>query len=256
MRANEFIIEQDPAYDDGASQLGKNPDMQKVNAYQVGITDPDEKPWKQMNQAQRNQWIQRQKSLETRCWAVYRKLRKTMPPEEKEYISSVLISVPLEGTWQQAGSSYASQEIYIDLGTFWDLSDDCLAYSIGHEIGHLVWGFGPKKGYKGPGSIKSLPDQQRRQNELDADVYGALLAYRAGYDYNRAWDNFTREQQKSTTPDGYYPTVPQRQANAKQSLDQFKQSQQQSKKLIQGSMQGIQKMSAYIQRNPDQGVVT
>jgi len=238
----------------GAAALTGAAGVANANPYQLGITDPEEKPWKQMSQAERNQWVQRQKSLEARCWTVYRKLRQTMPPEDKQAIAIVSISVPLEGEWRQAGSNYASQEIYLDLGTFWDLSDDCLAYTIGHEMGHMVWGLGPKKGYKGPGSIKSLPDQQRRQNELDADVYGALLAYRAGYDYNRAWDGFTREKLKSTTPDSYYPTVPQRQDNAKQSLDQFKQSQQQSKKLIQGSMQGIQKMADYIQRNSQTAV--
>jgi hypothetical protein len=238
----------------GAAALTGAAGVANANPYQLGITDPEEKLWKQMNQAQRNQWVQRQKSLEARCWTVYRKLRQTMPPEDKQAIAIVSISVPLEGEWRQAGSNYASQEIYLDLGTFWDLSDDCLAYTIGHEMGHMVWGLGTKKGYKGPGSIKSLPDQQRRQNELDADVYGALLAYRAGYDYNRAWDGFTREKLKSTTPDSYYPTVPQRQDNAKQSLDQFKQSQQQSKKLIQGSMQGIQKMADYIQRNSQTAV--
>ena len=45
MKIYEIIMEQDPAFDDGAGQLGQNPMMQKVNAYTANITDLDAKAY-------------------------------------------------------------------------------------------------------------------------------------------------------------------------------------------------------------------
>lgn len=217
MRAKEFIIEQDPAYDDGASQLGQNPYMQKVNAYTQNITDPDVRKYiyklDPMTPAELAQWKARAAKLLGRANAIYARLKTVMPPEDLGAVGAVKITVPITGEANWAAASFDDKIISFDVGCFWDLSDDCIAYTLGHEMGHMVWAFGPKKNWPKLRNQKATP-AQRRQDELDADVYGCRLAMDLGYDRRKAFDNFTvayqREPFDPTVP--YYPSVAQRKA--------------------------------------------
>jgi hypothetical protein len=223
MRFKEFFIEQDPAYDDGADQLGKNPYMQKVNAYTANITDPDTRKYihklEPMSAQELAQWKTRADKLLARCNAIYAKLKGVMPLEDASAVTGVKITVPLGGEGNWAAASWDDKIISVDVGCFWDLSDDCLAFVIGHEMGHMVWAFGPKKNWPKLRGQKTTP-AQRRQEEMDADVYGCRLAMQLGYDRRKAFDHFTlayqREPFDPQVP--YYPSVGQRKANVEKDV--------------------------------------
>jgi hypothetical protein len=137
-----------------------------------------------------------------------------MLPEDAGAVNGVKITVPVTGEGAWAAASYDDKIISFDVGCFWDLSDDCIAYVLGHEIGHMVWAFGPKKNWPKTRGQKVTP-AQRRQEEMDADVYGCRLAMQLGYDRRKAFEHFTlafqREPFDPSIP--YYPSVGQRKAN-------------------------------------------
>jgi fructose-specific component phosphotransferase system IIB-like protein len=224
MRFKEFFIEQDPAYDDGADQLGKNPYMQKVNAYTANITDPDTRKYihklEPMSAQELAQWKTRAAKLLARCNAIYANLKGVMPPEDTSAVTGVKIIVPLEGNGNWASASFDDKIISFDVGCFWDLSDDCLAYVMGHEMGHMVWAFGPKKNWPKLRGQKNVTPAQRRQEEMDADVYGCRLAMQLGYDRRKAFDHFTVAYQREPFDPGvpYYPSVGQRKANVEKDI--------------------------------------
>ena len=218
MKIYEIIMEQDPAYDDGAGQLGQNPMMQKVNAYTANITDPDVRKYihklEPMTAQELAQWKARAAKLGTRCQSIYAKLKTVMPPEDAGALNGVRITVPVTGEGAWASASFDDKTISFDVGCFWDLSDDCIAYVLGHEMGHMVWAFGPKKNWPKLRGQKVTP-AQRRQEEMDADVYGLRLAMQLGYDRRKAFEHFTLAYQREPFDPSipYYPSVGQRKAN-------------------------------------------
>jgi Zn-dependent protease with chaperone function len=114
------------------------------------------------------------------------KLEKRMVPIVQKLIAAsgkdaaVLskIKYSAESTPGTAEANYRDGTIIVDVSIFYDLPDDALAYTIGHEMGHIVYQhkFG-----------KNTPVQTARQYELQADVYGAKLAYKCGYDPKQAY---------------------------------------------------------------------
>jgi hypothetical protein len=231
MKIYEIITEQDPAYDDGASQLGQNPYMQKVNAYTANITDPDVRKYIHKlpppTAEEQAQWKSRAAKLLARANAIYTKLQAVMPPEDVGAVKGVRITVPVTGEGAWAAASFDDKTISFDVGCFWDLSDDCIAYVLGHEMGHMVWAFGPKKNWPKLRNQKATP-AQRRQEEMDADVYGCRLAMQLGYDRRKAFDHFTiayqREPFDPSIP--YYPSVGQRKANIEKDIKSRADAQQ------------------------------
>lgn len=217
MRAREFTLREDE-YSAVQNQLGKNPNLRKVNAYTANITDPDTRKYihklEPMTPAELAQWKGRAAKLLARCQAIYAKLKTVMLPEDAGAVNGVKITVPVTGEGAWAAASYDDKIISFDVGCFWDLSDDCIAYVLGHEIGHMVWAFGPKKNWPKTRGQKVTP-AQRRQEEMDADVYGCRLAMQLGYDRRKAFEHFTlafqREPFDPSIP--YYPSVGQRKAN-------------------------------------------
>jgi hypothetical protein len=231
MRAKEFVIEQDPAYDDGASQLGKNPYMQKVNAYTYGATDPMTRMANKqgaMSAEELALWKGRSANLLTRANAIFAKLKTVMPPEDVSAVNGVKIQVPLTGNLNWASASFDDKIIEFDVGCFWDLSNDCIAYVLGHEMGHMVWAYGPKKMWPKSRGQKQTA-QQRRQDELDADVYGCRLAMQLGYDRRKAFEHFTLAYQREAFDPSvpYYPSVGQRKANIEKDVKARADAQQQ-----------------------------
>ena len=218
MKIYEIIMEQDPAFDDGAGQLGQNPMMQKVNAYTANITDPDVRKYihklEPMTAQELAQWKARAAKLGSRCQSIYAKLKTVMPPEDAGALNGVRITVPVTGEGAWAAASFDDKTISFDVGCFWDLSDDCIAYVLGHEMGHMVWAFGPKKNWPKTRGQKVTP-AQRRQEEMDADVYGLRLAMQLGYDRRKAFEHFTLAYQREPFDPSipYYPSVGQRKAN-------------------------------------------
>jgi hypothetical protein len=217
MRASEFITEEE--YDDGAGQLGQNPNMLKVNAATTGITDPNSRRNNVMSPEEQALWKSRAATLLARCNAIYAKLKSVVPPEDQSAFNGIKITVPLGGNLAWASAVFDDRIIEFDVGCFWDLSDDCIAYILAHEMGHIAWAFGPKKNWP---KLRGQPvtPAQNRQEEMDADVYGAKLAMKLGYDRRKAWDNFTIAYQREPFDPKYprYPSVGQRKANVEKAI--------------------------------------
>lgn len=217
MRFSEFKLTEDE-YSAVQNQLGKNPNLRKVNAYTHGVTSPDTRKYihklDPMTPAELAQWKARAAKLLARCQAIYAKLKAVMPPEDVGAVNGVKIIVPLNGEDAWASADFEDRTIAFDVGCFWDLSDDCLAYVMGHEMGHMVWAFGPKKMWPKQRGVKQTP-QQSRQDEMDADIYGCRLAMQLGYDRRKAWEHFTMAYQREPFDPAYprYPSVGQRKAN-------------------------------------------
>jgi Zn-dependent protease with chaperone function len=231
MKIYEIIMEQDPAYDDGAGQLGQNPMMQKVNAYTANITDPDVRKYihklEPMTAQELAQWKSRAAKLLARANAIYTKLQAVMPPEDVGAVKGVRITVPVTGEGAWAAASFDDKTISFDVGCFWDLSDDCIAYVMGHEMGHMVWAFGPKKNWPKLRGQKVTP-AMNRQEEMDADIYGCRLAMQLGYDRRKAWDHFTIAYQREPFDPAIprYPSVGQRKANIEKDIKSRADAQQ------------------------------
>lgn len=173
--------------------------------------------WSKLNQQQQAQWQQRQQQLNSRVQQIYARLQSVMSQQDRSRLTAISVSVPLHGDSKYARADWKGSAITIDVGAFWDLSDDCLAYTLGHEIGHMVY---YSKNDRRPGFwTDKVTNQQSRKEELDADTYGAVLAYRLGYNAQRAFDFFSREiQQARAQPNDSYPSVQQRQAAQAQAI--------------------------------------
>jgi hypothetical protein len=214
MRAKEFIIREDE-YDQ--FDRPKDPNLLKVNADTYYRTSKaDQIFWKPEDF---KLWGDRQKKLLVRCRAIYAKLQRSMPEEDRPAVAGIPLDVPMTGVSAWAVADYVRRVIEIDLGCFWDLSDDCLAYTLGHEIGHHVYNYKNKDYWK-----KKTSPSQNRKYEMDADVYGALLAYELGYDRRKAWDNFDIAYQREPFDPKYpeYPSIGQRKQNVDRALAQKK----------------------------------
>ena len=205
------------------NQLGKNPNIKKVNAYTANITDPDVRKYihklEPMTAEELAQWKTRAAKLLARSQTIFAKLKNVMPQEDAGAVNGVRITVPVTGESAWAAASYDDKIISFDVGCFWDLSDDCIAYVLGHEMGHMVWAFGPKKNWPKLRGAKVTP-QQSRQEEMDADVYGCRLAMQLGYDRRLAWDHFTKAYQREPFDPSVprYPSVGQRKANVEKDI--------------------------------------
>jgi hypothetical protein len=225
MRIRELLAEDE--YD----QINRttNPNLLKVNAdTHYKTSKADQIFWKPEDF---KLWEDRAAKLRIRVQRIYAKLQTVMPQEDKSALSGVKVIVPLTGDMSWASARYDDRIISMDLGCFWDLSDDAIAYTLGHEIGHMVWALGPKKNWEKDKKrgLTRRPAPENRRLEMDADVYGALLAYQLGYDRRRAWDNFTiayqREPWDPRNPE--YPSVGQRKANMDRAIAQDRQRRQQ-----------------------------
>jgi Zn-dependent protease with chaperone function len=165
------------------------------------------------------QWKTRADRLLARANSIYAKLKTMMPPEDVSAVNGVRITVPITGEGAWAAANFDDRVISFDVGCFWDLSNDCLAYVLGHEMGHMVWAFGPKKNWPKLRNQKVTP-AMNRQEEMDADIYGCRLAMQLGYDRRKAWDHFTIAYQREPFDPAYprYPSVGQRKANVEKDI--------------------------------------
>lgn len=264
MRAREFLREEE--YDDGAGQLGQNPNMQKVNADQYLHTYPTYRYYElgkkenygQLSPDEKKVWEPRAIKLQARAQRIFNQIKAEMPPEERAALNGVTVQVPLDGETAYAAANFNDRKITFDVGCFWDLSDDCLAYVIAHEIGHMVWAFGPQKNWLNPKIRNQKPSAaQSRKEEMDADVYGALLAYRLGYDRRKAWEHFTIAYQRAPFDPSqpHYPSVDQRKANVEKALQSQSNKDMADKNVwLQHIMQGMQKFDVALANNPEMAV--
>jgi hypothetical protein len=222
----------------------KDPNLLNVNAdTHYRTSKADQIFWKP---GEKETWLERQKQLETRAVKIYSQLQSVMPKQDRPALRGIPVLVPFNGVLAWAIADYSGRKIELDLGCFWDLSNDCLAYTIGHEIGHHVYN------YKNPNYWKrDVSPKQNRRLEMDADVYGALLAYDLGYDRKKAFDNFTVAYQREPfdPKEPSYPSVGQRKQNVDKALQQKRNVQKDA--WLNHIMQGMNKFEVALAQNPN-----
>ena len=125
--------------------------------------------------------------------------------------------------WAHVGKD---KKIEIDLGTYWDLSDDAIAYTVAHEMGHIVL---DGRGIHKFGKSWDTPALKRAkvQSELDADAYGAEIAFKSGYSPKRAFDQMNAEAKSwrynpNVKGQDFYPDYPMRQKSLDQTIQRLK----------------------------------
>ncbi len=144
------------------------------------------------------------------------KLEKRMAPIVQKLIAAsgkdaaILskIKYSAESTPGYAEANYKDGLIFVDVTVFYDLPDDALAYTIAHEMGHIVYQhkFG-----------KNISVQTARQYELQADVYGARLAYKCGYDPRQAYAEMDAAQKRAKSkPTDQHPDYQTRKTHVQQ----------------------------------------
>jgi hypothetical protein len=166
--------------------------------------------WQRMKPEELAIWKQRQSNLYQRSTRILNQLRSKVDEEDQEFVKGAKIKIHTDRTvyaWAQVGDD---KVIEMDLAIFWDLSNDCIAYVLGHELGHLVI-----NGRNGTKLEKRRTDAQNRREELECDVYGARLAYSLRYNPKKAYDNFSVEV-KSWKSEGGYPGYVERARTVRQ----------------------------------------
>lgn len=144
------------------------------------------------------------------------KLEKRMAPIVQKLIAAsgkdaaILskIKYSAESTPGYAEANYKDGLIFVDVTVFYDLPDDALAYTIAHEMGHIVYQhkFG-----------KNISVQTARQYELQADVYGARLAYKCSYDPKQAYAEMDAAQKRAKSkPTDQHPDYQTRKTHVQQ----------------------------------------
>jgi Zn-dependent protease with chaperone function len=133
-------------------------------------------------------FMQESAKLEKRMAPIFQKLVAASGPDAP-LLSKVKLSA--ESVFGSAEADpFGDGKIILDVTVFYDLPDDALAYTIAHEMGHLA--LKHKFG-------KNVSVQTARQYELQADVYGAKLAYKCGYDPKQAFAEMTAAEKRART---------------------------------------------------------
>jgi hypothetical protein len=113
--------------------------------------------------------------LQFRANQILGKLQVTIARNDPNTYNKKTKDIELEVGWvnQVAAADIKLKLIYLDVTVYYDLSDDAIAFTLGHELGHFV---------NGTSSYHLDP----KGAELKADIYGVRLASLAGYNVNEA----------------------------------------------------------------------
>lgn len=150
-------------------------------------------------------FMQEAAKLEKRIKPIFQKL-VAASGKDAELLSKVKVGA--ESVTGGAEAALDDGKILIDVSVFYDLSDDALAYTIAHEMGHIVYKHRFNKG---------INIQQARQYELAADVYGARLAHKCGYDPREAFAEMTAAEKRARAkPNAYHPDYQTRKTHIQQ----------------------------------------
>lgn len=138
--------------------------------------------------------------LEKRMGLIFQKLVAASGPDA-QLLSKVRYSAESTPYYAEA-DSFGDGKIILDVSVYYDLPDAAIAYTMAHEMGHLVL----KHRFSKHTSI-----QTHRQAELQADVYGAKLAYKCGYDPKQAYAEMNAAEKRARAqPDDTHPSYQDR----------------------------------------------
>lgn len=248
MRAKEFINES------LLNELDRRQFLQKGGRTALGLTVPSVAQagageflprfeYQRLTPQQKQIWTHRAQNLQAAAMQVFQKLSNFVDEQDKKYLSGIKFQVTAEApVYDWARVSLVDKIIEIDVGTFWDLGNDTLAYTVAHEMAHIVF-------YnRGQHPIQTINTPAKRwanvQRELECDTYGAQLAFRAGYDPGRAWAKMDQEAKSwkydpKDNQSNYYPDYSMRLRNFNQAIQKIKQDLEAAK--IANNREAIQK---------------
>ena len=197
--------------------------------------------WQRLGPDERALWKQRQVNLLQRANTIFAGLKSRMDKKDLPYVNRARIVIHTDRniySWAQVGDD---GWIEIDLASFWDLSNDCLAYVIAHEMGHLVINgrIGQKLG-------RYMNHVDSRKEEMAADVYGARLAHSLGYDPRKAFEMLSDEEKALKSDPGTHPSYSDRKSNVYQKTG-IPVSSVSTPQMISHNMNAIK---TFIQANP------
>jgi len=155
-------------------------------------------------------WKPRKGELETRCYAILKSFANSIAeshPDWVKVIQKIKVNTTLGDKVFRQGNAANSRvssrvvngkpigvqagQIGIETTVFWDAPNDTLAFILGHECGHIIMNHGF--------SLAS----DARNNEQEADIIGASLAKKIGYDRANFFNflfNAKAEQLKNGSP--------------------------------------------------------
>jgi Zn-dependent protease with chaperone function len=203
MRAYEFI-EEDVSRRDFLRWMGAGSMAAAGAGAMTG--DAEAAEWMSPKDFGYDRWFSEGKKLITRCQPIIKKLVSVAGPEGPKVANIVVSTAVVPGQ----ATVFGDGQIILDPAIYYDLSDDTLAFLIGHEMGHLVLGH---KGYKG------ISPKVTKQQELDADVWGGKLAFSAGYNPNQAFSDMSMAAKRATAkPSDTHPDYKTRVKNLNKGL--------------------------------------
>ena len=134
-------------------------------------------------------WKPRKGELETRCYAILKLFANSSSeshPDWTKVIQNIKVEVTIGDSRFRQGNpartnvqiktqngkfmGIHSNGIILEATVFWDAPNDTLAFILGHECGHLIM------------KHAISPPDKGRDNEMEADLIGATLAKKIGYD--------------------------------------------------------------------------
>lgn len=195
MRAREFIAEVSRRdflrYGAAAAATATAPGLAQAGQYMQ---------WDDMWKSQQSTalWEKRYQQLSDRFDRIVARLLKFATPEQLRIFNTYKYEIADVRVY--AKQNVKTKTISLDLSVYWDLSDDTIAFSTAHELGHAFYQHGAYE--------KDNP-RENYNRELLADAFGAKLAARAGYNPAKCFNDFTQKE-KEAAGDETHPSYQDR----------------------------------------------
>jgi len=174
-------------------------------------------------------WKPRKVELKNRCYAILKLFADSSVkthPDWTKVIQQIKVEVTLgDSSFRQGNPARTnvsvstrngkiiginSNQIILEATVFWDAPNDTLAFILGHECGHLVM------------KHAISPPDKGKDNEMEADLIGANLAKKIGYDrasFFQFLHNAKAEQIRNGSPNDPHPEPIDRVRMLKQKAD-------------------------------------
>jgi len=210
------------------------------------------------SQTIQNTWKPRATELEVRCYKILDLFKNTIRdsnPEWANVIDNIKMKITIgDSRFQGAMADYGNRpgthgvpkgvpygQIILDTTVFWDAPNNILAWILGHEAGHII-------------QLHDASDntswQKKRDNEHEADIIGAALAKKIGYNKAEFYKFFFNQRIdfiKNADPTHFHPEPKERAKVLKQhDFELSKNAVDYIDSMGQQLKQGLAEASGYI----------
>lgn len=217
MRANEFINEIDRR--GFLRGIGAGVTAATLGSVAPAAIAGDYRSYDTLAPEWQKVWKIEASKLSVRLERVYKRILAANPGVDK-FIGHKLRAVDCPGI----ASHEPGHILKFDPTVFYDVSDDGIAYAMGHELSHCILQHTSLlSSLASVFSSIAVSSAASRKQEIDADVLGAELAYRAKYNPKFAFEDFStsaKTRKKGTNDD--HPNFPDREAAVNNRIAQLK----------------------------------